>query len=447
MNESLLNILYLLIGLVLAGVLFKWPYLGVVLTVSSLAIIDLLPSFGMFDTVLPVVGGLSFGGFIIQLLNKRNEKKFQINPVLIFGLLFIIWILASNTSAALGSNGRNWFFTFSQLWILMLLASKLLDTPEKHYTLMWVFSAVAILSAFYAIQSGNIAETDNLSTNASGFTDNANTAARLFTVAMVFLSYLRTLKITPIQRVIATVGIFTTYIGVFFTVSRTGIVLLFIAQAFLFLFQSSGKQRIRIIFSAVFGAVLLWLFVSNAFVLAQTILPTVTQGSDTMGLRYSLWEAGWRMFTDKPLSGVGIGNFIGLLQFYGTGLPFLANRVSWAHNTYVQILSETGIVGFVLFMSMFFFTFHNFYISLKGEEKNTLTVTKVWLITFLIMLIGGLTKSDHADKLTWAVMGISAFFANQSCSPQEKPLKGTVDAPKKLRGREISSVRKSSIGK
>lgn len=447
MNEILLNILFLLLGLVLAVVLLKWPYLGVVLTVSSLSIIDLLPSLGMFDTILPLIGGISFVGFLLQSKKIERKTKKGVNLVFVFGLLFIIWMFISNPQAAWGGGGRNWVFTFGQLFVLMLLSSALLDTTGKQHTLMWVFSLVAIISAFYAIQSGNLGQTDSLSTNASGYSDNANAAARMFTVAMVFLSYLRTQKNKPIVNALVTVGIVVTYVGVFFTASRTGMVLLFISQALLFFFQSSGKQRTRLIFLSIIGVVFLWFFASNAFALAQTILPSVTQGSDTMGMRYSLWKAGWRMFLDKPLTGVGIGNFIGLLQFYGAGLPFLANKISWAHNTYVQILSETGIVGFLMFMGMFVATFLNLLKSKVSSEESGLTLSKIWLITFIVMILGGLTKSDHADKLTWAIVGISALFANQSRLPQEKPLIEGLDAPKKLRGRKIYNVRKSSIVK
>lgn len=41
-----------------------------------------------------------------------------------------------------------------------------------------------------------------------------------------------------------------------------------------------------------------------------------------------------------------------------------------------------------------------------------LKIRNVWLIVLMVMLIGGITKSDHADKLSWMVMGISVFFAN-----------------------------------
>ena len=447
MDNLLSNTLSFIVILLISLIIIRTPYLGVVLTVSSLTVTDLLPSLGIFDTILPIIGGMSLAGFLVHLKKSNMYIKKHLNVIFIFGLLFIVWMVASSPRAALGANSRNWLFTFIQLLVLMVLSSELLDTPQKQHTLMWVFSFLAILSAFYAIQTGNIGESDNLSSGAQGFTDNANAAARLFTVAMVFLTYLRSLDIRPSLKMIASFGIVITYIGVFFTVSRTGMVLLVAAQAMLFLFQSSGKQRTVLILISVLGIFVVWFFASNAFVVAQTILPSVTEGTDTMGMRYSLWEAGWRMFKDRPLTGVGIGNYIGLLHFYGTGLPFLTGKISWAHNTYIQILSETGLIGFLFFMGMYVFTFSNLILSKNKGEKQGLSLRRVWLITLIIMLLGGITKSDHADKLTWMVMGISAFFANQSLLPQEKQFINEADVPKRIRARKISSLRRSSIVK
>jgi hypothetical protein len=33
-----------------------------------------------------------------------------------------------------------------------------------------------------------------------------------------------------------------------------------------------------------------------------------------------------------------------------------------------------------------------------------------WIIVFIVMLIGGITKTDQADKLLWLVIGLSSYF-------------------------------------
>lgn len=416
MNETLLTILGALVALVLVFLIIWRPELGVTFTLASLPVIELLPEIPLFSSVVPLIGGVTLVAFLLNSKKDKTKNPPGASIIFVLGFLFIAWMFFSNPEAAWSGRDRNWVFTFVQLLVLMFLSSRLLDTKEKHHTLMWIFSIVAVLSAFVAIQQGYIAETEQASYGSSGYTDNANAAARYFIVAMIFLTHLRSESNKPFPRLLMLVGIIITYIGVFFTVSRTGIVLLFAAQVMIFFSQSSGKQRRNIIILGLIGLVLVWLISENAFRLAGTILPAVSQGEDTMGLRYALWEAAIRMFKEKPVTGVGIGMYRFLVPYYSQDLPFIRGRSIWVHNTYLQILVETGFVGFILFFGMFTNAFLNFLKAKFPPDDERTKLVRVWFIIFIVMLIGGLTKSDHADKLTWAVMGVSVIFANQSRS-------------------------------
>lgn len=416
MDETLQSILGLILGLVLVFLVIRRPALGVTFTLASLPIIDLLPEIPLFSSIVPLIGGVTLVIFLLSTKKDKTKNPPGASIIFILGILFIAWMFLSNPEAAWSGKDRNWVFTFIQLLVLMFLSSRLLDTKEKYHTLMWIFSIVAVLSAFVAIQQGYIAETEYASIGSSGYTDNANAAARYFIVAMIFLTHLRSESDKPFPRLLMLVGIVITYVGVFFTISRTGIVLLFAAQVMIFFSQSSGKQRWNILIFGVIGLILIWLISENAFRLAGTILPAVSEGEDTMGLRYDLWTAAFRMLKEKPITGVGIGVYRFLVPFYSQDLNFIRGRSIWAHNTYIQILVETGFVGFILFFGMFINAFLNFLKAKFPPDNENSKLVRVWFIIFIVMLIGGLTKSDHADKLTWAVMGISVIFANQSRS-------------------------------
>lgn len=66
----------------------------------------------------------------------------------------------------------------------------------------------------------------------------------------------------------------------------------------------------------------------------------------TQESRLALWGAAGVMFVGHPVLGVGYGNYRSL---YGDYLPGARPDELDAHNLYLQLLSETGMVGFLIF--------------------------------------------------------------------------------------------------
>ncbi len=64
--------------------------------------------------------------------------------------------------------------------------------------------------------------------------------------------------------------------------------------------------------------------------------------------RLAHWIAGIRMFMDHPFTGVGIGNYNVAYPPYH--VTIFVNSLFHAHNYYINIAAETGIIGFVTFL-------------------------------------------------------------------------------------------------
>jgi len=414
MDRTILLIVAGISGIIFLFLLLKQPYLGIAITGASLAIVDLLPDVPYLSSAVPLVGIVTFIGYLIHKRWGTKNSAFNFNYLHIIGLVFILWIYISNPQAALMGSSRNWVLTYIQLWVLMYIAGDLLDTPKKQQTVMAIFSIFAIISAFYAIQTGSIGETIYTSTRAEGFLDNANAAARYFVVAMVFLSYLRSTVKNPWLRIFTLIGIIITYLGVFYTVSRTGMLLLVLAQGLILLFQIESRQRIRLFFIFMIALIILFFLSDTILDIFESIFPSIINREDTVGLRINLWKSGWMMWLDHPIRGVGIGRYI---EELGPYIYRLAGPHRWnsiAHNTYIQILSETGIVGFILFIVLITTSLKNFWQIKINNDTEKLMLRNAWLVAFIVMLVGGITKSDHADKLTWMVMGLSLYFSKES---------------------------------
>lgn len=63
--------------------------------------------------------------------------------------------------------------------------------------------------------------------------------------------------------------------------------------------------------------------------------------------RVGIWQASWEMFLDHFWFGVGPANFEHYWDTYNRGR--VPEHIDFSHNTWLQVLTETGIIGGVLF--------------------------------------------------------------------------------------------------
>jgi len=414
MDSNLNSVIYIIAGFFVVFLILAKPYFGLIITIASQPIIDLLPRIPVLSSVMPLIGALTVASFLLNYKNLNLRSAFHISFSHIFSLLFILWIFITNPTAAWLGVDRNWLLTYVQLWVLFWLSGVLFDKPGKFHTMMWVFSSLTLVTALSAMsRQGFFGEIDPL-VRAAGFTDGANTAARYFVISFVFFSYLRPVTGNLLLNALAALGMIITFLGVFYTASRTGMILLLLAITLLMLLQSNFKYRMQVSVLAMVGFLILLIFSSSIFTFMSGIAPSITEGSDTMGLRYALWEAGWEMWKDNPISGVGIGMFPSTLKYYpNPEYSFLFYKGLVAHNIYVSMLAETGIFGFFLFMLFLLSNLVNFVRSIDRLDASFRPIAYAFFIVVIVMLAGGMTKTDQVDKVLWLSMGTSVFFSNQ----------------------------------
>jgi O-antigen ligase len=333
---------------------------------------------------------------------------------LIPGLLFLCWILLSNFSAATTPNPDNrvWGFTYLQLWMLAWLAALLFDELEHVHHLMWGFVAAALVSAVYASLEGVIGASITTSVRAVGLAGNANAAARYFMIALVFAYFLLTQQKRKVPQLFLMGAMLVLLYGILATVSRTGLILLAGGLGLLFLQGLGGKKNIYFAFFVIGALAVTWQLADNITAIVQSMFGSVTVGTDTVGIRYGLWQAGLRMWADSMVAGVGIGEFSRWLPRYGWDLLAPRYLGLGPHNMYIAVLSETGLVGLFLFMAMFAQSFRVLLSKVNSVNPRLKALAQNWLIIFVLVLLAGVTKQDQYDKLTWLVVGISAAIGS-----------------------------------
>lgn len=125
--------------------------------------------------------------------------------------------------------------------------------------------------------------------------------------------------------------------------------------------------------------------------------------------RTKLWSVGIKAFKEKPVFGVGFRSIDDYMKKYLSKGAYNNSHMGNVHNAYLSALVSSGMVGFLLFMSLIG------YILLHGVKKFFLeegnTMGRVLLIFAVSIMVGQLVESwivfalQFGGGVYWLVMG------------------------------------------
>jgi O-antigen ligase len=127
--------------------------------------------------------------------------------------------------------------------------------------------------------------------------------------------------------------------------------------------------------AAVLGGIVVLVLVGLLWLGPDTVASRLTQGSlrgdDPQGQNFQasrgwIWQDTWRMFKANPLTGVGLGAFRTAFPIYTSNDGSM--RASQAHNDYLQMLSDGGLIGGVLALWFIVAVFRAFATGLRARE-------------------------------------------------------------------------------
>jgi O-antigen ligase len=342
--------------------------LGLVLLIIAMASLTagicLLAFLTFLETVLPagvlsiskVVGlVLVLSWFALITAGDRDQRERIFSPA---GFLFVLislvaWaavsgVWAEDTGAAIDSATR--YLPNAMLFLIVFAGVR---TREQFLWVLGSLVAGAVVAALYGMVVG--APADDPTRVGIG---NANeTAASLVAGGTLAAALAFALTGKPVLRLLATIAVPLCVFAVFLTLSRGGLVALaasLVAAVFM-----AGPRR-GVVTGVALAAVVAGVVYFGAFasVEARDRILEVEGGTG----RTDIWKVGWRMVEDQPLRGVGAGNFpiasIHYLLEPGALLrdDFIVDNPKVAHNTYLNVLAELGVVGLALFLAVIAFS-------------------------------------------------------------------------------------------
>jgi len=158
-------------------------------------------------------------------------------------------------------------------------------------------------------------------------------------------------------RVALALGMVALIVGLLLTDSRGGLVAFAVMLVAALLLAGHLRARIAAVVgvSALLGIGYYVLFASEVSVARMVSL---VYGGDSGRLsdgsgRLPLWRLAVELASERPLVGVGAGNFRNAAEQYIAVHPeFARPRLEVVHNTYLEIQTELGLVGLLLFLTL-----------------------------------------------------------------------------------------------
>lgn len=144
------------------------------------------------------------------------------------------------------------------------------------------------------------------------------------------------------------------FLGALYSISRMGIaaiaasllVLVFLLPVARAGMRKTAGRSIYISAAAATVVLLLALFVSAPVVLLERLGSRDTHEPLTADVRLRIWRETLPMTADYRIFGSGLGTYVSVFQKYRASAP--EYLVDFAHNDYLQLLAELGIIGFAI---------------------------------------------------------------------------------------------------
>ncbi len=369
---------YYLIALVILTVaifVLKKPEVGVLISVFIFPLINLV---NYSSVILASIIILSFISYLFKLIKGKRIIRFKLIDICVIVFMLIV-LCGGIVSAGAKTSSIDALLMFSLMLDYFLIVN-LFRTPLWLERIVKTLLISFIITAIYGIADYFLDVSQLEWTDMTMFSFITNRADSFFENPNVFATYL--VLILPLllicfsrERYFLKKG--TSFISLIlliacllFTWSRGGWLGGILAIAIFFLILSRKALPVMILTlptvplaSAVIPSNLMTRFLSIG-----------NMSDSSTFYRFYTWKGVFRMIKDVLLGGVGVGEsaFTSIYPLYAyEGIE----TVMHSHCLYLQILSETGIVGLLLFVLVIVVFLQNCFSFLKDSDNVKLNLT------------------------------------------------------------------------
>ena len=382
--------------------------------ISCFLVIDFLPLFKSVEIIGPQFLYLSLLNIIIGLFIYKNPSLISEKLILIYKNNFVlkaylIFIALCGVSILKARNASLSIVDFSRLIIVLftLLNLTVLLYNRLHliYKIAFIISISVFIQSFRVIydfvQTSKIDSTISALFDLKGNTGNVNILGSCLSIKIPFLLigiiyFKKWKKCFLVFVLLLAVSI------IFLTGSRASYLSLFfetIIFTFIYLKLNSLKKTTLLNISYIILFILFSFFLSNQVLKTTTgshryesVTNRVKQVANlkdgTVNLRFTYWKNALKMIKDKPVMGIGLGNWKTESIPYEKTISNDRTISNNSHNDFLEITTETGVLNGLIYLSIFILLgFINIKILFSSKKQELNIVALVSLLSLVSYVI------------------------------------------------------------
>ena len=372
------------------------------------------------STILSIAVGNIFLGiltlcFFIQLYKKQiNFNQYYKGYFIAIGLFIISMLLSTLFSGdiiyGLKCWADMWIWRFMPFVVVIFLLNNYIDAKKVMLT---GFAGITLTSV-YAVYQG----LSGMS-RANGFYGHPMTLGGWFCIFLpLLLIEFFERKLLGKYYWLAGLAFCICSAGLVFNATRGAWLAVTIVCAVLLLYYMFKNKR-NLAVSIIFVALISTFLVNNPKFMHRldTIDDFNKYQSNTE--RILIWQSAWNMFKDHPILGVGLGQYTKNYQQKYISPQAKEPNLTHAHNNFMQMLAENGIVGFAGFVIMFgYIIFKNLIAWVRTRNVYALMIVSATVC----LLLQGFTEYNVGNsaviKMYWLVLGLlvvlSEFYKRET---------------------------------
>ncbi|HZH27901.1 MAG TPA: O-antigen ligase family protein [Azospirillaceae bacterium] len=189
-----------------------------------------------------------------------------------------------------------------------------------------------------------------------------------------------------------------------------------------------------VLLTAIANVVAVYIFLAGFAGLTTDKLLEIVFGDTTFTGRTDIWAFAWERFLTRPILGHGFNGFWGagdvsLAALNGSGFVVM---VLQAHNGYLDILIETGIVGLCALAALVVVSFSRYRVTFRADPW----VRSFTLNVMLLFLLHNLFESSAFRRysILWVMFLVAVFMVTQAYIHARRPAQAAVPDQRPVQG-------------